>query len=123
MIEINLPVAALSVNDAWKGQRFKTDEYKVYERVVAHHLPHAKKPIEGEVILMYEYGLEKKSYSRMDVGNLEKCITDIVVKLGYITDDRKVKALLQKKVLSENYYIKLTIYPLKKGLQGIIFML
>src|ERR1017187_681813 len=37
-------IKPMSVNDCWKGQRFKTDEYKYYEFVLVNSLPDIKLP-------------------------------------------------------------------------------
>jgi len=36
---IRIEAKPLSVNDAWKGRRFKTDEYKAFERKILFMLP------------------------------------------------------------------------------------
>jgi hypothetical protein len=49
-----IQIKPLSVNDAWKGRRFKTDEYKVYEQVLMYKLPAIEVP-EGKLRIDYEF--------------------------------------------------------------------
>jgi len=123
MIEIELPVAPLSVNHAWQGRRFKTPAYRIYERDICRVLPPAKETMQGWVFVHYQYFLTSKVFAITDTGNLEKCLTDIIVSRGYITDDRKIKHLMQSKFLSDKFCIKARIYPITDDLQSINIML
>jgi hypothetical protein len=49
-----IQIKPLSVNAAWKGRRFKTDEYKVYEQVLMYKLPVIEVP-EGKLRIDYEF--------------------------------------------------------------------
>ena len=40
MIRIN--IKPLSVNEAWKGKRFRTDKYKAYQKIVVYLLTKIK---------------------------------------------------------------------------------
>jgi len=111
-MEVKISTQALSINRAFQGRRFKTNLYKTYEQIMLTLLP--KQPIvKGWVEVWYEFGLTAKSFGISDVGNLEKLLSDILVKKGYIEDDRKILDLHLKKVLYSNYYIKIKICPIK----------
>src|SRR3990172_6415963 len=112
-MEIEIPTQALTINQAFQGRRFKTKAYQVFEKEMSILLPRQKR-IWGWVNVEYEFGLMPKSYSISDVGNLEKCLSDILVKHGYIEDDRKILTLTLKKVQSPRYYIIIRIYPYGK---------
>lgn len=95
-MQFTLKVSPLSVNQAWRGRRFKTQEYKLFEVDVCNVLPLNKdKPLEGELIVEYIYHIH--NYGNTDTGNLEKTLSDMLVKRKYIKDDRYIKRLIQQK--------------------------
>lgn len=62
-----------------------------FERDVALLLPFNKEPqIEGELFVFYVFYL--KNYSGADEDNCIKLIQDIIVKRGYLIDDRYIKS-------------------------------
>lgn len=96
-MKIEIPIKALSVNDAHEGRHIKTQAFKKYEQQVSFLLPIC--PIEikdGEYFVKHVFYL--KNYGNSDTGNLEKLITDILVKRGYLKDDRYVKAFYLEKI-------------------------
>lgn len=111
-LSVCVPLQALSVNKAWQGRKFKTNIYKSYERE-AHILLPRMDMVMGMVEVTYEFGLKKSSYAISDVGNLEKCLSDILVQKGYIEDDRKIAVIHLRKVESPEYYVRITIEPIK----------
>lgn len=70
-----------------------------------------KEMVRGMVQITYEFGLRPRTFAVADVGNLEKCLTDILVKRGYLEDDRKVAVIHMEKVVSPEYYVKIDIQP------------
>lgn len=82
MIRINYK--PLSVNECFKGRRFKTDKYKVYEQNLLFLLPKLKIP-EGKLKITYRFGLSKLA----DIDNPVKNFTDILQK-KYGFNDRYV---------------------------------
>ena len=109
-MEIEIPTQALTINQAFQGRRFKTKAYQVFEKEMSILLPR-QKTIWGWVNVEYEYGLTPRTFGITDVGNLEKCLSDILVKRGFIEDDRKILTLIQKKLQSPRFYIRIKIYP------------
>ena len=109
-LSIRIPIHPLSVNKAWQGRRFKTNDYKRYEREALIRFPRLPM-MTGVVEVWYKFGLMKKSYAISDVGNLEKCLSDILVKKGYIEDDRKIAVLHLQKVESSMYYVEVVLQP------------
>ena len=98
-INFNIKAKPLSVNSAWRGgARYRTNEYKDFEKEVMYQLP--KTQILGEVEMRYKFRI--KTYSRTDTSNLIKCIEDIIVKAGLIQDDRKVVKLSAEKFKNDN---------------------
>ena len=91
-------IRPLSVNMCWQGRRFKTPEYKAYERETLLLLP-KRKMIKGnvEVYLIFFF----KNDKMRDIDNSIKPILDFFTKKGYIEDDRKIIHLDISKQKSE----------------------
>ena len=51
---------------------------------------------DGEYFIKYVFYI--KNYKMSDTGNFEKLITDLLVKRGYLKDDRFIKAMYLEKV-------------------------
>lgn len=112
-MKFSLAVKALSINAAYRGRRFKTDDLESYEYEIGILTARLKVcPIEGEMSVRYIFHL--KNYSRTDVANLEKCLTDILVKLEIIKDDRYIKDMYVRKEMSDRDYIEIEIDGYKK---------
>lgn len=95
-MKFDLKVSPLSNNKAWKGKHFKTRDYKDFEIDVCKTLPFSKDdPIDGEVFVHYVYHI--KTYGNSDTGNMEKTLTDMLVKRNYLKDDRYIRAIYQRK--------------------------
>lgn len=90
MIKITIP--PLSVNKAWKGQRFKTTDYSKYEGIVLIMLPKLDIPYPPFKINI-QLGF---SNSLSDIDNPVKLILDILQK-KYKFNDRDVFELNIKK--------------------------
>jgi len=99
MIKIN--IRPLSVNNAWKGKRFKTDDYKQYEKDLGLLLP---KDIKVKNGLQLEFGFSSKL---SDIDNPVKPFIDILQK-KYGFNDRDLTLLNIKKenVKKGEEYIK-----------------
>ena len=80
-----LDIKPLSVNEAWKGRRFKTDKYKVYERSILLLLPRLDVP-KGPLKLTINWGF---SSSGADTDNPIKPFVDCLQK-KYSFNDNKV---------------------------------
>ncbi len=90
MIKIEIP--PMSVNKAWKGQRFKTKEYLMYEGIVLIMLPKMAIP-EPPFKINIQLGF---SNSLSDIDNPVKLILDILQK-KYKFNDRDIFELNIKK--------------------------
>jgi len=93
---IHLPIKALSVNVGFKGKRYKTPEYKQYERNVLLLLPKievGKAPYK----LYIEFGLSSRL---QDLDNGIKFLQDCLVK-KYGFDDRDIYELHAKKIITK----------------------
>jgi len=94
MIKVDLK--PLSVNDAWRGQRFKTKEYQQYEKTLLFLLPKANLP-EPPFKISFEFGFSNKA---SDLDNPVKPLTDILQK-KYGFNDRDIYEATIKKVIVE----------------------
>ena len=104
---MNLDIKPLSVNEAWKGRRFKTDAYKAYERDVLKLLRPMTIP-EGDLVLDLEWGF---SSAGSDWDNPIKPFQDILQKKYDFNDNRVIEARVKKvKVKKGKEYIKFDIY-------------
>ena len=86
---IRLKIKALSVNKAWKGRRFKTDDYKMYERAMNCTLPKMQIPT-GLLKLTIKFGFYSKA---ADIDNGLKTFIDCLQK-KYDFNDNKIKSLV-----------------------------
>jgi Holliday junction resolvase RusA-like endonuclease len=90
---IGLKIKPLSVNKAWKGKRYKTDEYKAYEKAVLLMLPNIEIP-EGHLHVSLEFGFSNKA---SDLDNPIKPFIDILQKKYGFNDSRIYEYDLKKK--------------------------
>jgi len=109
-----LQIKPLTVNRAWQGKRFKTQDYKDYEKEVFYSLKGIKK-VSGFVEVNYRFNLIH--FSTSDLGNFEKPLTDIIVKSGLIDDDRFILKMTMQKFKSDKNSIEIEILP-ANGISG-----
>ena len=81
---MKLQVKPLSVNQCWKGRRFKTDSYKAYEKMLLYILPKMDIP-DGPLKISFVFGF---SSSGSDIDNCVKPIQDILSKKYGFNDNR-----------------------------------
>ena len=106
MKEIQINIAPLSVNKCWQGKRFKTVDYKMYEKNVVLLLPKIKlcdPPYE----IYYEFGM---SNILSDFDNPVKPFTDILQKKYLFNDKDIFKAtIVKRKVANGSEYIRFSL--------------
>lgn len=108
-MKLNIPLKPLTVNKAWQGRRFKSKDYSEYEKDVNYLLRGNLCPLEGKIEV--RYGFYLKNHSRTDNDNLVKPIQDILVKAGYIKDDRYIYRTVIEKYPSDIDYMEVEILP------------
>lgn len=92
-MEIRMNVPVMSVNTAYQGRRFKTDKYKVYEKMLLFTLPRLTVP-PAPYKVYYEFGM---SNTLSDFDNPIKPLQDILqTKYGF--NDRDIMEANVKKV-------------------------
>jgi len=96
----------LSINKAWQGRRFKTQDYKDYEEALLWKLKGQKK-IPGWYHIRFDFYI--KSYKTSDLSNLIKATEDCIVKAGLVDDDRFCKSMTIEKHNSNRDYFKFVI--------------
>lgn len=89
MIDQTMRVKPLSVNEAYKGRRFKTDSYKSYEKELLLTLPMSVIVPEGDLVAYYEFGFSSRA---SDWDNPVKPLQDILQKKYKFNDNRITSA-------------------------------
>ena len=103
---IVIKIKPLSINDAWKGRRFRTDKYKKYCLDVSFLLPPLKLP-EPPYEIYFEFGFSSKG---SDIDNPVKTITDILSKVYAFNDNLIYRAVIEKKIVPKGKeYIRFEI--------------
>lgn len=87
---MKINIKPLSVNEAWKGRRFKTDKYKAYEQELMFILPNDAYIPENEIVLCLIFGFSSKL---SDFDNPVKPFVDCLQK-KYKFNDRMIKRCL-----------------------------
>ena len=105
MIKIN--IKPVSVNQAWKGSRFKTKKYKDFEETFSLLLPKLEIP-KGYLEIYFEFGLS--AFILSDWDNPIKTAQDVISKKYGFNDNIIVKGIVKKvKVKKGQEYIKFNI--------------
>jgi Holliday junction resolvase RusA-like endonuclease len=90
-----LHVKPLSVNKCWQGRRYKTKDYKAYEKALLHLMPNMQLEYKEKLKLNITFGF---STSTADIDNPLKPLLDCLQK-KYGFNDRYVYELTVKKEL------------------------
>jgi len=102
----------MSVNDAWKGRRYKTEEYGLYENKMLWLLPRRALP-PPPYKLYYEFGF---SNVQADYDNPVKPLQDILQKKYRFNDKEIYEATIRKKIVPKGKeYVKVRIEHLDEG--------
>lgn len=89
-------IKPLSVNDAWKGQRFKTDEYRDYDLALTLLLPKNIVIPAGKLSITFKWGLSS------DGGDWDapiKQAQDIIARKYRFNDNRIVRGIVEKEIV------------------------
>ena len=107
---IELQVKPLSVNEAWKGRRIKSDKYKIFERSVLFMLPKPKDVFSDMLRIELFFGF---SNVLSDLDNPIKMTLDILQKKYGFNDKNIFEMNVRKcKVEKGKEFISIGIYPL-----------
>lgn len=91
-----LPIKPLSVNAAYRGRRFSTQEHKDYQKEVFYQLPRITVPRDGPLMLQIEVGLSNRG---ADLSNTIKLFEDIMQKHYGFNDNRVYRLVMDKKIV------------------------
>lgn len=100
---IHIDVKPLSVNDCWRGRRFKTPAYDNYEKLLFFKLPKITPFPDPPYRITFEFGFSSRA---SDWDNPCKPLQDVLQK-KYGFDDKHIHEALVKKVLvkkGEEYF-------------------
>ena len=86
-------IKPLSVNECYRGRRFKTDKYKAYERELMYKLKPIKMPV-GKLSVSIIFGFSSKL---SDIDNGVKNFVDVLQKFHKF-NDRDIYEMTLKKV-------------------------
>ena len=92
-----IPIKPLSVNEAWKGMRFKTPAYETYELALLSMLPFIYIP-SGKLEIHFKFGF---SNSGSDLDNPVKLCQDILQKKYKFNDSRIYGLTVEKEVVKK----------------------
>lgn len=91
---MKLMIKPLSVNEAWKGRRYKTDKYDHYRNLVLYSLPRKMDIPDGPFCVACRWGLSSKN---ADTDNFLKPFIDCLqIKYGF--NDKRIVQILAEKV-------------------------
>ena len=96
----------VSINEAFQGKRFKTRKCKDFENDFMLLAP-KRKMIKGKIEVEYKFHL--RNHKMIDYDNCIKVVQDLIVKCGYIEDDRKIYKATIYKIPSDKDYIEIKI--------------
>ena len=109
-----IEVKPLSVNEAWQGRRFKSEKYKVYEKLLLYSLPACKTnwdkiPIELHLRIGF-------SNVASDIDNAVKPFIDILQKRYNFNDKYIFRLVVDKVIVTKGgEFIEYTIKKLEES--------
>lgn len=105
-----IQIKPLSVNEAWKGKKYKTDNYRIYERSVLFMLPKISVP-RAKLELNIKVGYSSQA---SDLDNACKPFQDILSKKYGFNDNQIYKLTMQKEIVAKGLeYISFDILKYK----------
>ena len=99
-----------SVNRAWQGRRFKTNDYKDFEKGMLLLIKNTPLMAQKDYGIYLKFHL--KNVVASDLSNFIKTTEDIIVKAGIVKDDRYCWRMLVDKFRSESDYLEFDIIEL-----------
>lgn len=107
-VQYTLPLRPMSVNEAYRGRRFKSAAYKKYAKDVGLLLAGQRwRKVPGPIEVTVELYLAKPK--QRDADNCVKPLLDLLVQGGVIDDDRNVWALHVHKYRSPREGVRVTV--------------
>jgi len=94
---INIKLKPLSVNQAWRGRRYKSNQYKSFERKLLYLLPTLLVP-DGKLQLNLQLGFSNRG---SDLDNPVKMIQDVLSKKYGFNDNLIYRIVLDKVIVKK----------------------
>ena len=115
--EAHIFIKPLSVNQCWQGRRYKTPNYKAYEKRVLDLLPdNLYVPKNGKLVVNITFGFSSKM---SDYDNAIKPFQDILQKKYGFDDNRIYEAHIYKEITEKgNEFIRVRIGKIKETSRG-----
>jgi Holliday junction resolvase RusA-like endonuclease len=108
--QIHIQIRPLSVNEAWKGKRYRTPKYRQYQNDLGYLLPAMKIP-QGKLEVWLTFGF---SNDQSDDDNPIKPTIDIMATKYGFNDKQVYQYHVRKEIVPKGKeYIKFKIEPLK----------
>ncbi|MEK6878042.1 MAG: RusA family crossover junction endodeoxyribonuclease [Nanoarchaeota archaeon] len=109
---IVIPIKPISTNKLFQGRRFKTKDYDAFINAALYFAPKLQMT-KGLVSLKIDFYVQNEK--RSDLDNFLKGSLDLIVKAGYIEDDRFIYKIIARKFAADKTQerIELKIKPLK----------
>ena len=95
---MKINIKPLSVNDAWKGRRFKSNKYKAYELELWYKLPALKIPKGIKLELTINVGF---SSAGSDLDNICKPFQDVISKKYKFNDNQIYRLIMNKEIVKK----------------------
>lgn len=92
-------IKSLSVNEAWKGRRYKTAKYKKYEHDLMLLLPN-NVVVPEKIELRIKWGF---SSSSSDIDNPLKPFIDVLQKKYNFNDKNIFKLIIEKEIVAKDF--------------------
>lgn len=109
---MRINIKPISVNKAWKGRRFKTDEYKAYQQLLLYMLPDLDVP-DGELELIVTFGFSSLA---SDFDNPVKPFVDCLQKRYGFNDKLIKRAVIEvRKVDRGSEFIEFELNGFARG--------
>jgi len=103
-----LKIKPLSVNEAFRGRRFKTPKYRAFQKIVLLSLKPVKVP-SGKLHLKLIFGFSSKG---SDIDNPVKQFTDCLSKKFGFNDNQIYRLEVSKEIVSKGHeFISFEILP------------
>lgn len=109
---MKIEIKPFSVNDAWKGRRYRTDKYRDFQKHMMLLLPPIKINFKAHLKIDLVFGF---SSNGSDIDNPLKPLLDILQKKYKFNDNQIQELIVRKEIVKTGFeFIELEITELKK---------
>lgn len=108
---MRINIKPLSVNEVWKGRRFKTDKYNVYSKLLSLNLKPIQIDLNGNLSVHLVFGFSSHG---ADIDNPVKPILDTLQKKYGFNDNKIYELNIKKEIVKKgNEFIEIQIKNIK----------